>query len=580
MATRDNLQAFAHWLEEHIEVFSTAYVTLRREQGDTRPEAHVRALVDATAKSMVQAIRGTVQQWEDTIRVIAEQTVRLGGAPLTGLIEGVFLFHQIVRQTLDQEQPAHRLEWRDVLNEYVLAGNRVVSEVFEDTWERQKAQSEALYRISRELNAARNADEILEVLKSFAVECGAVEVALQYADVDETGKPVWVEIAAIWRDADAGTALPVGTRIYLPEFPLGSLWLDNPKELLLVSDFDADERLSDEARAALAQLALRAMAVIPLSQAQAGRWVGFIAFSWNVPHEFSEQEMVIYNAFMALAAPAVENCRLVANLEQLVEERTALSNAAINSLPGVFYVFDVDGKFLLWNETFKTVSGYTEEELAEKTPLDFFDPDERERIAVAVRAVFEQGEVDIEANFLSKDGTLTPCLFFGARAVLSGKPCLVGMGIDITEQRRIEAERERLQQQIIEAQQSALRELSTPIVPVIEGVIVMPMIGGIDSARAREITRALLAGITEHRAKVVILDITGVPFVDSGVADHLNKSLQAARLKGCRTIITGISDAVAETVVDLGINWSQVGTLRDLQSGLLAAIQDLGITLR
>ncbi|MFL7794505.1 MAG: STAS domain-containing protein, partial [Anaerolineae bacterium] len=104
-------------------------------------------------------------------------------------------------------------------------------------------------------------------------------------------------------------------------------------------------------------------------------------------------------------------------------------------------------------------------------------------------------------------------------------------------------------------------------------VIVMPLIGSIDTLRARDVTRSLLAGIREHKAKVVILDITGVPIVDSGVAAYLNKTVQAARLKGARTIVTGISEAVAETIVDLGIDWSGIETLRDLRTGLRAVMQ-------
>jgi sigma-B regulation protein RsbU (phosphoserine phosphatase) len=138
------------------------------------------------------------------------------------------------------------------------------------------------------------------------------------------------------------------------------------------------------------------------------------------------------------------------------------------------------------------------------------------------------------------------------------------------------AERERLQQEVIETQKRALQELSAPIIPVMEGIIVMPLIGSIDTMRARDITRGLLAGIRQHRAKVAILDITGVPIVDSGVANHLNKTIQAARLKGTHTIVTGISDAVAETIVDLGIDWSDIETLSDLQTGLRAALAETG----
>ena len=147
---------------------------------------------------------------------------------------------------------------------------------------------------------------------------------------------------------------------------------------------------------------------------------------------------------------------------------------------------------------------------------------------------------------------------------------------DVTEQRRAEMERDRLQQEVIEAQKQALSELSTPIIPVMDRIIVIPLIGSIDGERARDITRALLAGIREHRAKMVIVDITGVSMVDSGVANYLNKTIQAARLKGAQTIVTGISGAVAETIVDLGIDWKDIETVRDLQTGLRAALDKMG----
>ncbi len=150
---------------------------------------------------------------------------------------------------------------------------------------------------------------------------------------------------------------------------------------------------------------------------------------------------------------------------------------------------------------------------------------------------------------------------------------------DITARKESEAERERLQQEVIAAQQRALKELSTPIIPIMDQILVMPLVGSVDSLRARDITRTLLQGINQYRAKVVILDITGVPIVDSGVVLYLNKTILAAKLKGTAAIVTGISDAVAEAIVDLGIDWSSVETLRDLQSGLILALERVGITL-
>ncbi len=145
------------------------------------------------------------------------------------------------------------------------------------------------------------------------------------------------------------------------------------------------------------------------------------------------------------------------------------------------------------------------------------------------------------------------------------------------------AERVQIEQDRAQLQQQLIRELSTPIIPLISApgragsIIVIPLIGSIDNQRAKDITRALLAGIQEHRAKIVIIDITGVSIMDSDVVNHLNKTIHAARLKGARTIVTGVSDAVAETIVDLGIDWSSVDVLGNLQTGLLGALDKMGL---
>jgi rsbT co-antagonist protein RsbR len=106
------------------------------------------------------------------------------------------------------------------------------------------------------------------------------------------------------------------------------------------------------------------------------------------------------------------------------------------------------------------------------------------------------------------------------------------------------------------------------------------MVGSVDSMRARDITRSLLSGISQHRAKIVILDVTGVTLMDTGIVNHLNKTIQAARLKGAQTIVSGISDSVAESIVDLGIDWSAITTVSDLQTGLVVALASLGVELR
>jgi PAS domain S-box-containing protein len=142
-----------------------------------------------------------------------------------------------------------------------------------------------------------------------------------------------------------------------------------------------------------------------------------------------------------------------------------------------------------------------------------------------------------------------------------GEECVMASVRDITE-------RKRLQQELIDAQQRAIEELSTPIIPLMNDVIILPLIGSIDTRRARNILRSLLDGIDRHQANTVILDITGVSVVDTGVALHLDKTIKAARLKGAEVMITGITNPVAETIVELAIEWDQYQTYRNLETAV------------
>lgn len=146
--------------------------------------------------------------------------------------------------------------------------------------------------------------------------------------------------------------------------------------------------------------------------------------------------------------------------------------------------------------------------------------------------------------------------------------------IDITLRRRAEeAIRERaLQQEVIEAQQAALRELSTPLMPIAEGVVVMPIIGMIDSRRAQQIMETLLEGIATHSADIAILDITGVRVVDTQVAGALIRAAQAARMLGARVVLSGISAEVAQTLVHIGAEMQDMIALRSLQQAIAYAL--------
>jgi rsbT co-antagonist protein RsbR len=136
-------------------------------------------------------------------------------------------------------------------------------------------------------------------------------------------------------------------------------------------------------------------------------------------------------------------------------------------------------------------------------------------------------------------------------------------------------ERER----VIGEQQHAIRELSTPVLRVREQLLILPIIGLLDAPRVHQLTEQLLHGIRAHRARVVVLDITGVPDVDETVADHLAGTIDASRLMGAAVIVTGLSAEIAQTLVAIEADISKLRTAGDLQGGIEEAERLLGLTL-
>jgi len=144
---------------------------------------------------------------------------------------------------------------------------------------------------------------------------------------------------------------------------------------------------------------------------------------------------------------------------------------------------------------------------------------------------------------------------------------------DITDRKRAEAAQRLVeeQQDIIRSQQESLLELSTPFIPITEQVMVMPLIGAIDSRRAQQVLDSLLHGVSSTRARIAILDITGVPLVDTQVANVLIQAAQSVKLLGAEVVLTGIRPEVAQTLVGLGVNLSGITTMSNLQRGIAYA---------
>lgn len=132
-------------------------------------------------------------------------------------------------------------------------------------------------------------------------------------------------------------------------------------------------------------------------------------------------------------------------------------------------------------------------------------------------------------------------------------------------------------QHVIRSQQEAIREMSTPVLQVRDRMLILPIVGMVDTHRARQLTEQLLLRIRERRARVIIMDVTGVAIVDSKVANHLVQTVEAAKLMGAHAIVTGVSPEIAQTLVAIGAELGRVETVGDLQGGIELGERLLGL---
>ena len=138
-----------------------------------------------------------------------------------------------------------------------------------------------------------------------------------------------------------------------------------------------------------------------------------------------------------------------------------------------------------------------------------------------------------------------------------------------TQQRSLTYQRE-LEEKLatIEMQRAAIRELSTPIIEVWEGVLCLPVVGVLDTTRSAEMTESLLSAIVEKKADCAIIDITGIQIMDTGTADHFLRMARAVRLLGANCLLTGINPAIAQTIIHMGVDLSGVVTHRSMRNAL------------
>jgi PAS domain S-box-containing protein len=234
---------------------------------------------------------------------------------------------------------------------------------------------------------------------------------------------------------------------------------------------------------------------------------------------------------------------------------------------------DPDGVVRSWSEGARRLKGYSADEVVGRHASVFYtEQDQRagtleRELETAVRV----GRVETEGWRVRKDGSQFWCnmIMSPIRDALGDLIGFVRVGRDLTEQRE--------QARLLQRQRDEILELSTPVIQVWDNVLVLPVIGTLDSVRAARLTESLLDRISQIQAEVVILDISGVPAIDTDVAQHLLRTVEAARLMGATSVLSGVRPETAQAIVHLGIDLGTLRSRNSLRDALQLALSLVGV---
>ena len=258
----------------------------------------------------------------------------------------------------------------------------------------------------------------------------------------------------------------------------------------------------------------------------------------------------------------------------MAEKKTAkksfsLAEQILEQIPAVVMAIDTDMNVIYMNAAGRSFLGKDSGEILGKPCSDLFCSAHCGTSDCCMKKAMTDGIPHSARQEVTRNGIGLPVEYFAAPLKNEDGVIVGGLEyiLDITERVRHE---ERLREQA-----RTIREISTPAISLWDGIVILPVVGVIDSVRAQQMMDVMLTRIAETACKVIILDIQGVPAVDTAVANHLIKIVKATRLMGCEPIISGISPAVAQTIVHLGIDMGAKtnATLRDALADAFESIR-------
>ncbi|MGB1277276.1 MAG: PAS domain-containing protein [Nannocystaceae bacterium] len=269
--------------------------------------------------------------------------------------------------------------------------------------------------------------------------------------------------------------------------------------------------------------------------------------------------------------------RTIAGLEQRIRELEAQQTALLEASQGMAWVKDCDGNFIRVNRQIAQAAGTTPEAMVGKSDLDYWPKEQAEAFRADDRTVMQSGHVkQVEEPIDEQLDNQTVWLSTRKAATLGPEGenwGTAGTARDISEERWTAIDRKRVHDTLVATRDDLIDELTTPILKLWRGILVVPLIGTIDSHRIQRLLDTLLVAIHNEDARDVLLDVTGVRRVNGEVARLLLRTVQAARLSGARCALVGIRPDVARALVDAEVDMGNLPTYGSLEQALAVAIK-------
>lgn len=467
----------------------------------------------------------------------------------------------------DPHAAAAAFTWLDQISSTSL---QVFTGLAQEALEQQAEDLNISIALSERLEQSQRLNDAVEAVFEQLPRMG-IDRAIMSLQIDD---PALYEVTSVFDRAEAVPELPLGTRFA----PAPLLSQTTPDALYLLIQL-ADAALPDSLREMLAPAEIQALVVFPLRDGN--KVYGLLILGYRQQHQLTSQDQRFLALLARMLHNRVANLLLIERLREQVE-RAGIFQSLVENANDMIIMSDLAGTITYANRaTARLLEVEHPHELIGQPFARFVSSDDRPEVRDQIAPMLSNKQVwkgtysliTTKNNQIPVESSTIPLLNDGGTVLSTG-------GIIRDERERL-ALIESLRQSNAEQQHTLelLRQVSTPLMPLMEGILVMPIVGEIDARRASQIMETLMQGVVRAGADMVILDITGVPLVDTNVANALVQAARSVRLLGAQAILVGITPEVAQTLVGLGADLGELLTRGDLQSGITYALKRHGYWL-